>query len=133
MKARRTSFTLVEVLVAVSVLSFILLILAQVTGMVNKASHDGIGRVDNFTKSRAMLDLIASDLEHAVIRPDLPIFQTGGTMNTNSATSSSGGFSGGTYTPAFYTSVSGISSSSTSVRNLSFVIYDIAVRPSSQG
>ena len=128
--ARSSSFTLVEVLVAVSVLSFILLLLAQVTGMVNKASHDGIGRVDNFTKSRAMLDLIASDLEHAVIRPDLPIFQTGGTTNSLA----DGGFSGGTYSPSLFTAVPGVpDSSSTSVRNLSFVTYDIATNPASQG
>ena len=126
---RSASFTLTEVLVAVTVLSFIVLMLAQVTGMANKALHEGMGRVDNATKSRAMLDLIASDLEHAVIRPDLPIFQTGGTYNTNSA--SSGGFTNGTYSPSLYTAVPGVSSSS--VRNLSFVTYAIAVNPSSQG
>ncbi len=125
------SFTITEVLVAVTVLSFIVLMLAQVTGMANKALHEGMGRVDNATKSRAMLDLIASDLEHAVIRPDLPIFQTGGTYNTNNLSPSSSVFSGGTYSPSLYTAVPGVSSSS--VRNLSFVTYAIAVNPTSQG
>jgi len=124
---RRSAFTLVEVLVAVAVLGFIVLMLAQMTGMVNKASHDGIGRVDNFTKSRAMLDLIASDLEHAVIRPDLPIFQVGGQPNDPAQ----GGFNGGTYAPALFTAVPGVSG--VSVRNLSFVTYDVASNPGSQG
>ncbi len=122
-----SAFTLVEVLVAIAVLSFMMLLLAQVAGMVNKASHDGMGRVDNFTKSRAMLDLIASDLQHAVIRPDLPIFQTGGTPNSFTI----GGFTNGVYAPQLFTKVPGVSSNS--VRNLSLVTYNIVVRPSSQG
>ncbi len=114
----RNSFTLIEVLVAISILGFIVLMLAEMMGMVGKTWHEGVSRVDNFTKSRAMLDMVASDLQHAVIRPDLPIFQTGGTNN-----GTVGGFSGGIYSASFVTRVSGISTAS--VRNVSCVTYGI--------
>ena len=118
---RRSGFTLVEVLVAITVLSIILVMLAQMAGLVNKASYEGLGRVDNFTKSRAMLDLVASDLQHAVIRSDLPIFQSGGILSTNSG----GGFTDGVYAAALFTCVPGIPSSSVAVRDVSLVTYAI--------
>lgn len=115
------SFTLIEVLVSMAVLSFIMLILAQMIAMVSQAWSEGISRADNFTKSRAMLDLVASDLQHAVIRPDLPIFQTNGVYNTTV-----GGFAGGGYSASFFTGVPGIPSNSTTpVRDISCVSYDI--------
>ena len=114
-------FTLVEVLVSTAILSFIMLMLAQMIALVGQAWSEGVSRADNFTKSRAMLDLVASDLQHAVIRPDLPIFQTKGAYD-----STTGGFDGGTYSASFFTGVPGIpSTSSTSVRDLSFVSYQI--------
>jgi len=116
--SHRKAFTLVEVMVSIAVLSFILLILTGMIGVVSSAWHEGVSRVDNFTKSRAMLDLVASDLQHAVIRPDLPIFQTNGTNNATG-----GGFSGGSYSASFFTGVPGISSAS--VRNVSCVTYGV--------
>jgi len=120
----RASFTLVEMLVAVSVLGIIVLLMAQSANLVSKASRDGTSGVDNFTKSRAMLDLIASDLQHAVIRPDLPIFQTGGILNTNGI----GGFTNGAYAAILFTRIPGIpNASSVPVRNISLVSYAIVV------
>ncbi len=117
----RNSFTLVEVLVAVTILSFMILMLAEMSGMVGRAWSEGASRIDNFTKSRAMLDLISSDLQHAVIRPDLPIFQTGGTINATN-----GGFTGGTYSASFFTQVPGVpSEETTNNRNVSCVTYQI--------
>ena len=114
----QNSFTLVELLVALTILTFMILMMAEMSGLVSKASHEGMSRVDNFIKSRAMLDLVASDLQHAVIRSDLPIFQTGGTNNVTT-----GGFGGGNYSASLFTQVPGISSSS--VRNVSCVTYEV--------
>ncbi len=114
---RRQAFTLIEVLVSVAVLSFIILMLAQMMDVVSAAWREGVSRVDNFTKSRAMLDLVASDLQHAVIRPDLPIFQTNGVYTP------SGGFTGGTYSASLVTRVPG--QSSTATRDVSCVTYGV--------
>jgi prepilin-type N-terminal cleavage/methylation domain-containing protein len=118
--SRRNAFTLVEVLVAVAVFGFIMVMLAEMSTMVSSGWQQGASRVDNFVKSRAMLDLITADLQHAVIRPDLPIFQTGGTES-----GPLGGFSGGTYSASFFTRVSGIPAAGASVRSVSYVIYGI--------
>ncbi len=120
----QASFTLVEMLVAISVLAIILLLMAQAANLVGRASREGTSGVDNFTKSRAMLDVVASDLQHAVIRPDLPIFQTGGILNTNVT----GGFTNGAYAAIWFTQVPGITnSSSVQVRNVSLVSYAIVI------
>jgi type II secretory pathway pseudopilin PulG len=140
----KSSFTLVEILVAVAVMSLILLILAQMTGTVNQAWQAGVGRVDNFTKARAILDLAASDVQHAVIRNDYPIFQSEGAQNnlgvyavpgtvyfTNTTTAVSmpgagftgySGFTNGTYAPCLYTRVAGATNSA---RDLSWVDYQV--------
>jgi type II secretory pathway pseudopilin PulG len=115
---RSNAFTLVEVMVSTAVLSFIILMLAQMIAMVSQAWSEGVERVDNFTTSRATLDVVASDLQHAVIRPDLPIFQINGIFNATM-----GGFGGGTYSASFFTGVPGISAAS--VRDISCVSYGV--------
>ncbi|HSI82914.1 MAG TPA: prepilin-type N-terminal cleavage/methylation domain-containing protein [Candidatus Methylacidiphilales bacterium] len=125
-KQKLRAFTLVEVLVSVTVLSVIIVMMAQLIALVGQASANGLGRADNFTKSRAMLDLVVSDLQRAVIRRDLPIFQVDGSYNVNAA-ANDGGFSAGTYSTSFFTQVPGLSSSA--VRNLSCVTYGIVTTP----
>ncbi len=123
-KARRRgtpAFTLVEVLVAIAVLSFLLLILARMMGMVSGAYRQGNNRIDNFTKSRAMLDLIAGDLQKGVYRPDLPAFGTGSQWVTNNGISS---LTNTASTNAFFTRRAGIGSN---VRDLSLVIYTLDI------
>lgn len=122
---RARAFTIIELLAAVTVLSIILLLMAQMTGMVNKAYGEGLGRVDNFTKSRAMMDLLVSDLRHAVLRTDLPAFQVGGAY---SAATGYPAATSTTATNAFYTQLPSINpnSGTTTPRKLSLVSYSIS-------
>lgn len=70
-------FTLLEILVAVAVLGILVLILAQIFGTMNSAWLYGQGKVNNFTKGRAMLNLLESDLYAGVFRSDLAAFPGG--------------------------------------------------------
>ncbi len=118
----RRGFTLVEMLVSISIVSFMLVVLAQVTGLTEKAWRLEQNRIDNFTKARSMLDLISDDLQRAVIRSDLPVFGTGApTVNSANGLSY---FTGTVYTTAFYTRIPGVPSTATTpVRDLSLVSY----------
>ena len=70
-------FTLVELLVAIAVLGALVLVLAQIFGTMNSVWLYGEGKVNNFTKGRAMLNLLENDLCAAVFRPDLAAFPNG--------------------------------------------------------
>ena len=72
-------FTLVEVLVAIAVLAIIVLFFGQMLGTMSNAWTYGHSRANNFTKARAMLDLLARDIESAILRPDLAAFPVSGT------------------------------------------------------
>jgi type II secretory pathway pseudopilin PulG len=72
--ASRSSFTLVELLVAIAVLALLLTALAQILAFVSGSWLVGRQNSDNMTKGRATLDLIARDLANGVFRPDLPAF-----------------------------------------------------------
>jgi len=119
----RHGFTLVEMLVSISIVSFMLVVLAQVTGLTEKAWRLEQNRIDNFTKARSMLDLINDDLQRAVIRSDLPVFGTGApTANANGLNY----FTGTSFTTAFYTRIPGVpSTATTQVRDLSLVSYTL--------
>ena len=123
----RQSFTMIEMMVALSILSFMLVSLAQVAGLASRAFHLGHDRVDNFTKSRAMLDLLANDLQRAVFRGDLPIFGTG--APAASATATPNGpyyFTATTFTNAFYTRMPGVGGAGAQMRDLSLVSYALS-------
>ena len=131
MKSRSSSlhsFTLIEMLVAISIMSFMLLMMAQVTGVAEQAWRMEQNRIDNFTKARSMVDLINVDLQRAVFRGDLPIFGTGGPSAT--PTNTAGGlfyFTGTSFTNAFYTRMPGVPGTAASqVRDLSLVSYVLA-------
>lgn len=107
----RQSFTLVELLTAITILVFVTLMLAQMTAMVEHGWSVGQQRVDNFGKGRAMLNLLAQDIQQSVIRPDAPFWP-----NTNDTSI------------AFFTLRPGIDSSesASAVRNLSLISYSIS-------
>src|ERR1700729_994371 len=100
----RRGFTLIEMLVSVSIISFMLVMMAQMTGLAEQAWRLEQNRIDNFTKARAMLDLITDDLQRAVFRGDLPAFGTGDPSATPTVTSNGLYYYTGTsFATAFYT------------------------------
>ena len=118
------SFTLVEVLVAISILSFMLLVMTHLTGMAQQLWGDQQNRIDNFTKARSMLDLIAGDLQRGIFRGDLPVFGSGAPAATPTATGDGSYYVTGTsFTNAFYTRRAGVSEGTNSVRDVSLVSY----------
>ena len=118
---RHHSFTLVEMLVSIAVLSLMIAAMAQMAQLVSDAWGKGSSRIDDFTKGRATLDLVMGDIQRGVFRNDIPSFLTGAQSTyTNGATY----FTGGTYTNAFYTRVAGIDSG-VSVRDVSLVSYGL--------
>ncbi len=125
-------FSLIEMLVTVSIMSFMLLMMVQITGLAEKAWHLEQDRIDNFGKARAMVDMFTDDLQRAVYRGDLPIFAAGnpstGTLTSNGlyyfTASTSTASPTSTFTATFYTRLPGVPSSpSTSVRDVSLVSY----------
>ena len=121
----RRGFTLIEMLVSISIVSFMLIMLAQITSLTEKAWRMEQNRIDNFTKARSMLDLITDDLQRAVFRGDLPAFGTGGPA-ASPAVSATGlyYFTGTSFTNAFYTRIAGVPTvAATPVRDLSLVSY----------
>lgn len=78
-KGRRSGFTLVEAIVAITVLTVMMMFLASIVDMAAKSFRDGRARSDNFSKARASLDVMVRDLESAVFREGVGVFhnQTG--------------------------------------------------------
>jgi prepilin-type N-terminal cleavage/methylation domain-containing protein len=102
---RGPGFTLIELLVAIAVLALVSVILAQMLAATSQTWLTGQAKVNNFTKGRAMLDLLARDLQSGVYRSDLPSFPGGAV--------------------AFYTERPGFSGSTNALRNISWVNYDL--------
>jgi type II secretory pathway pseudopilin PulG len=129
------SFTLIEMLVAVSIMSFMLLMMAQMTGMAEQAWRMEQNRIDNFAKARSMVDMFNDDLQRAVFRGDLPIFGTGAPAATPTVTSNGlYYFTNTVFTTAFYTRLPGVpASASTPVRDVSLVSYAINYNSANQG
>jgi len=100
-----SGFTLIELLVAIAVLALVSVILAQMLSATSQTWLTGQAKVNNFTKGRAMLDLLARDLQSGVYRSDLPVFPSG--------------------TVAFYVERPGFSGSTNVLRNVSWVSYDL--------
>ena len=120
-------------LVAVSIMSFMLLMMAQMTGMAEQAWRMEQNRIDNFAKARSMVDMFNDDLQRAVFRGDLPIFGTGAPAATPTVTSNGlYYFTNTVFTTAFYTRLPGVpASASTPVRDVSLVSY--ALNSTNQG
>lgn len=125
----RRGFTLVEMLVAVSILSFMLLMMAQMTGLAEQAWRLEQNRIDNFSKARSMLDMVTDDLQRGVFRGDLPAFGTGAPSASPTSTASGLYYfpsSSTSFTNAFYTRLPGVPATpNTQVRDLSLVSYTL--------
>ncbi len=67
---QRHGFTVVELLVAIAVLSLILVCFTQLIGSVSNVTGYGRERLDTNSSARLALDLIASDFANRVKRPD---------------------------------------------------------------
>jgi prepilin-type N-terminal cleavage/methylation domain-containing protein len=67
-------FTLVELLVAVTITSIILFSLAQAIGFVSQLWLNGVGAVDNLTKARDIMAAMNRDVQMMVLRPDTAAF-----------------------------------------------------------
>jgi len=99
----RLAFTLVEMLVAMLVLSLMVAGLATATSYVTGLWLSSTGAVDNFTKARVVLNLLDRDVQTMVMRRDLAAFVTNSSGNAtcsfyaNVPGNPGTGFSGGTY------------------------------------
>ncbi len=64
-------------MVSITILVIIILLFGQMLSIMSKAWIYGHGRANNFTKARAMLELLAQDLQSGVFRADLAAFPSG--------------------------------------------------------
>jgi type II secretory pathway pseudopilin PulG len=119
--ADRIGFSLVEMMVALCVVSLLVVMFANVLGLMSSSWVNGRAKVNDFTKARAMLDLMEHDIQYGLFRPDLPAFPPLG-INASSL--------------EFYTLRPGISASgsgSTAERDISLVQYGISSGTSGAG
>jgi len=73
-KANVGGFTLIDLIVAIAVLALMTVLLAQMLQSTSQSWLGGQARVNNFTKARSMLDLMARDIQSGVFRKDLGLF-----------------------------------------------------------
>ncbi len=122
-KSRLHAFTLVEILVAIAILSIMLVGLATAIGYVSRLWLSGIGAMDNFTKARVVLNLLDRDIQLMVLRRDLAAFvdASGNAVDGN-----------GNAICAFYTNVQGNPGSGIrDARTLSLVQYSLTTTTTS--
>jgi prepilin-type N-terminal cleavage/methylation domain-containing protein len=107
-RRQRSGFTLVELLVSITVLTLMLFSLAQAVGYVSQLWINGVGAIDNFSKARDIVTVMDRDIQQMVLRPDTAAFV---------------GQTAGTPACAFYTNVQ---SSGTDTRAVSLVQYELS-------
>ena len=100
----RGGFTLIEILTSIAVMAILTAMLGTMILTMGHTWQNARDRVNNFTKARAMLDMMDNDVQAGLFRPDLPAFPGGLTE--------------------FYTLRPGISKTQP-VRNISAVGYQI--------
>jgi len=74
----RLSFTLVEMLVAIAVLSLLLLVIFSIVGSSLTLSDSTSRKADTSIEARQILDRIGADIDGMLIRPDVDQFYTNG-------------------------------------------------------
>lgn len=62
-------------LTAVAILALLFVMLGGILGTMSRTWKEGQQRANNFTKARAMLDLLARDLQAGLYRPDITAFE----------------------------------------------------------
>ncbi len=83
--ARRRAFTLIEVLVAMTVLALLVALIAQMTSGVTSVVNRGQGHVETDEQARALLDRMAIDFAAIVKRPDVDYYLKGRPVELNQA------------------------------------------------
>lgn len=121
--SRWRSFTLVEILASLAVFSFMMLAMVQITGLAEQAWRNGENQINNFTKARALLDVMAQDLQRGVFRPDLPAFSQSSVYANNSDGTMFLQNTGPSIN-AFYTRRAGVGDN---LRDLSLVVYSLSL------
>lgn len=76
-----SAFTLVELLIAMTILTLLVVLTASLLSSVSKAWVSGQQQVETFQDGRAILNLIARDLSQAVISQRLQFIQNPGSLN----------------------------------------------------
>jgi len=117
--ARRSAFTLVEVLVATAVLSIVVVGLAQILSIAMQTWQQGLIRTNCSTKARVVLDSVSADIQRGVFRPDLHNFPTPASYTAPTFT--------------FYTRAAGASTGTGTVRPVSLVTYQLSTSSNLQG
>jgi len=96
----RMGFTLIEVMVSVGIMALLLGVFLSVSDYASQAWKRSQEKMENFSKSRVVLNRIRADLETIVMRKDLPLFPvTSGTTALGFMTSERSVLSGTTSTP----------------------------------
>jgi len=110
---RKLGFTLVELLVSITILSIILFTLAKAIGYVSQLWVNGVGIVDNYTKARNILTVMDRDVQQMVLRPDLAAF-----VNSNSSSPAAA--------CAFYTNIEGTGTDGRTVSLVQYLLNPLA-------
>jgi prepilin-type N-terminal cleavage/methylation domain-containing protein len=113
-----SGFTLIEMLTSIAVFSLLMILLFNLTNTISHAWLSGQERINNFSKARAIVNIVSGDIHRGIFRADLPNFRYG-------CTYANGVFVNGTYTNAFYTRLPGSSTSASTTRNVTLVGYGI--------
>jgi prepilin-type N-terminal cleavage/methylation domain-containing protein len=79
---RSSAFTLVELLIAITILSLLVVLLASLLSGVSRAWVSSEQQVATFQDGRAITDLISRDLSQSVISPQLQFIQNPGNLNS---------------------------------------------------
>jgi prepilin-type N-terminal cleavage/methylation domain-containing protein len=79
---RSSAFTLVELLIAITILSLLVVLLASLLSGVSRAWVSSEQQIGTFQDGRAITDLISRDLSQSVISPQLQFIQNPGNLST---------------------------------------------------
>jgi prepilin-type N-terminal cleavage/methylation domain-containing protein len=71
---KSSAFTLIELMVSMAILGLIMVMLFAIFEQINKAWLQGENRVETFTQTRAILDLMSRELSQAIATPNIQFF-----------------------------------------------------------
>src|SRR5262249_4448812 len=135
-RRRTTAFSLIEILVAVSVVMFIVVILGKLTGHATTVTRTGGKHIDTDTQARTVLDRMAVDFARMLKRTDVDYYLKGSSGYTGHGNGHGYGHkvtSGqqGSDQIAFFSQVSGYYPSTGSQSPISLVAYRVNSLPAS--